>query len=87
MPQRMEAEVLFLDPDDVAPGCAALNALGFEVEVLNWVDPYGPTVWIMARIVTELDAGRFLDWVLNIVEPLHGDAVQAGLCHPLQASA
>ena len=86
MPQKMEAEVLFLDPNDVGPGSAALVEHGFNVEVLDWVDPYGPTVWIKAQVTSELDEHRFFDWVASIVEPLHGDVVEAGLTDPQQAA-
>jgi hypothetical protein len=88
MLQRMDAEILFLDPNDVGPGSAVLIEHGFDVEVLDdWVDDYGPTIFIRARITTDVAEDRFLDWVVNIVEPLHGDVVEAGLSHPPQASA
>jgi hypothetical protein len=88
MLQRMDAEILFLDPKDVGPGSAVLIEHGFDVEVLDdWVDDYGPTIFIRARITTDVAEDRFLDWVVNIVEPLHGDVVEAGLSHPPQASA
>jgi hypothetical protein len=54
MLQRMEAEILFLDPDDVGPGSVAPVEHGFEVEVLDWIDDYGPTVWIKARVTAPL---------------------------------
>jgi hypothetical protein len=84
MVQRTEAEILFLDPDDVNPGVALIEH-GFEVEVLDWVDDYGPTVWIRARITTELATDCF-DWVSSIVEPVHGDVAEAGLSDPQQAA-
>lgn len=59
MKQRMmEAEILFLNPNDVGPGSIALIEHGFEVETLDWVDDYGPTVWIRAKITSELDEGE-----------------------------
>jgi hypothetical protein len=73
----MEAEILFLDPNHVNAGTAALTAQGFDVEVLDWVDPYGPTVWIKARITTDID-DRFMDWVMKLIAPLGGDLVEAG---------
>jgi hypothetical protein len=82
MAQQMEAEVLFLNPDDVNPGVAALVERDFEVEVLDWVDDYGPTIWIKAKVTSELAENRFFDWVSSIVEPLHGDVVEAGLSNP-----
>ena len=86
MPQKMEAEVLFLDPNDVGPGSAALVARGFDVEVLDWVDPGGPTVWVEARITTDIAEEGFLDFVHKIVEPLHGDVVEAGISDPQPAT-
>jgi hypothetical protein len=86
MQRRMEAEILFLDPDDVGPGSAALVEHGFKVEVLDYIDDYGPTVWIKAEVTSELGESRFLDWVHGIVEPLHGDVVEAGLSHPQQTA-
>ena len=45
MLQRMEAEILFLDPDDMGPGSVALVDHGFEVEVLvDRIDDYSPAV-------------------------------------------
>jgi hypothetical protein len=87
MLQRMVAEILFLDPADRDPCIAVLKELGFEVELLDWTDDYGPTVWIEAQINTDVSADRFLDWVSNIVEPLRGDCVEAGLADPEQAAA
>ena len=80
MLQRMIAECLFLDPNDLSPGSAALVERGFDVEVLDWIDDCGPTVWVKARITSELDEYRFLDWVKTIIEPFSsGDVVEAGL--------
>ena len=75
----MSAEVLFLDPRDVEPTEARLRELGFDIERLDWTDPYGPTVWINASTRTELDQSGFLDHVQSIVEPLGGDVVEAGI--------
>lgn len=87
MLERMQADLLFLDPNDVGEGSAALIENGFDVEVLDdWIDDFGPTVFVRARITTELDADRFFDWVKNLVEPL-GDVMEAGLADPQQASA
>jgi hypothetical protein len=82
----MSAEILFLDPADVKPAITELEKHGFGIKVLDWVDPYGPTVWIMATVETELDTHRFLNWMSDIVEPLRGDVVKAGLFHPQQAA-
>ena len=89
---RMEAEVLFDDPDKMNVGKAELQKLGFEVEVLDWYDPLGtPVVWVMARIdseqiANELDGdaqGSFLTYVNHIVEPPGlGWVVEAGFVDP-----
>ena len=86
MLRKMQTEILFLDPDDVGPCSATLVEHGFSIERLDWTDPYGPTVWIMATIDSDLSQDRFFDWIAGIVEPLHGDVVEAGLSHPQQAA-
>jgi hypothetical protein len=90
MLRRMETDVMFLDPNDVNEGSAALIEHGFDVEVLegdDWIDPYGPAVWIRARITTDVAEDRFLDWVMSIVGPLNGDVSEAGLSCPSQSRA
>ena len=79
MLQRVEAVVLFHSPSDLGPGTAALVEYGFEFENLDYVDPYGPTVWIRAKGTSELDLSGFFDWVQGIVEPLHGFLQEASL--------
>jgi hypothetical protein len=83
MMNRMAAEILFLNPDDVNAGVAALVERGFEVKVLDWIDPYGPTIWIDARVTTDVGEDRFLDWAQEVVGPLGGDVIEAGLDTPL----
>jgi hypothetical protein len=82
MLQRMEAEILFLDPKDVAEGSAVLIEHGFDVEVLeDRIDDYGPAVFLRVQITTELDELSFFQWVYGLVEDLKlsGDLVEAGL--------
>ena len=55
MLQRMVAEIIFLEPDDVHPAIAELTELGFDCEVLHWIEPDSDAMWILARIDTELD--------------------------------
>jgi hypothetical protein len=81
-----EAEILFLDPNDVNGGVAALAEHGFSVQILDWVDPHGPTIWIEAQATSELDENQFFDWVASIVAPFGGDVVCAGLADPQQAA-
>jgi hypothetical protein len=87
--RRMLADILFLDPNDMNPGVAALTELGFDVEVLDdWIDECGPTVFIRAQITTELDEDRFFNWVSSIVEQFRsGDVIEAGLAdYPQQVT-
>jgi hypothetical protein len=78
--QRMDAEILFLDPNDVSSGSAALIEHGFDVEVLDdRIDDYGPAMWIQARITTDVAEDDFFDWVESVVNPLRGDVLEAGL--------
>ena len=72
------AEVLFLNPDNVNAGIAALEQHGFTTEILTWIDPFGPTIWVHAFISTDDEAG-LLDLVQGIVGRLGGDVVEAGL--------
>jgi hypothetical protein len=86
MPQ-MDAEILFLDPGDVSSGSTTLTELGFKIEVLNYVDEYGPTVWIKAGIASDLSQDEFLAWVSSIVEPLRGEVAEAGFSDPATAES
>ncbi len=81
MQQRMKAEIIFLDPNDVRSCSAALIEEGFEVEVLDWIDDDGPAVWIIAR-KTVIDHDGFFDWVTRFTEPLGGDVCEAGFEDP-----
>ena len=88
MLQRVDADIMFLDPNDVSSGSAALIEHGFDVEVLDdWIDDYGPAVWVRACITTDVTAGRLLDWVQNIVGPFNGDVSEVDLSPQAPASA
>ena len=72
----MEAEIQFLDPDDIDAAIAALSARGFSVEILDWVDEcegviLSPAKWI--KVCGWSDTGAFLDLMISIVGPLGGD--------------
>ena len=59
----MEAEILFLDPDDVGAAILVLTAYGITVEILDKADTVdgmvaSPAKWVMARGWSE-DAGAF----------------------------
>jgi hypothetical protein len=76
--QKMDAEILFHNPDDVNAGIAELTRQDFDVEILDLVDEYGPTIWIRARTITELDADQFFRWVNNLAESINGWLYEAG---------
>ena len=83
MLQRMEADILFCNPDDVDPAAAVLIEHGFDVETLyDRIDDCGPTVFIRVCIVTEIGEDHFFDWVQSIIEPLGGNMIEAGLADP-----
>jgi hypothetical protein len=79
MLRKMVAEVIFLNPHDLHRGTAELIEHDFEVEYLDWIDDYGPAVWVNAWTLSELDDFSFFDWVQTIIEPVGGDVVEAGL--------
>jgi hypothetical protein len=84
MLQRMQGDILFLDPDDLNSGIEVLVEHGFDIEYLDdWIDECGPTVFVRVRITTEVDEGHFLGWLQSIVEPLGGATIEAGLADPL----
>jgi hypothetical protein len=84
MLQRMLADFCFCNPHDADPATTVLVEHGFDVENLDdRIDEYGPTVFIRARLITELDEDHFFNWVQSIVEPLGGDIIEAGLVDPL----
>jgi hypothetical protein len=84
MLKRMQAEVLFHNPDDVNSGLATLIEQGFDVEILeDEIDEYGPAVFVRARITTDIaEWGAFFDWVEKIVEPIGGETLEAGRADP-----
>lgn len=91
MLQRMVAEMLFDNQTAANAAGTVLAAQGFAIETLPWVDEYegvvlSSTVWIKARIDSELTASKFFTWVADIIEPLHGWLYEAGLDDPPQAA-
>ncbi len=79
MLQRMQADVLYLDPRDAGPETAALIEHGFDVEhLVDWIDEAGPTVFFRIRLSTEFSENDFHDWVQSLVEPFDGDTIEAG---------
>lgn len=79
MLSRMYAQVMFLDPNDLARGCAELIECDFEIVHLeDWIDPYSSAVWINAWTLSELDDHSFFRWIRTIVEPVGGEVLEAG---------
>ncbi|MBR1154280.1 hypothetical protein [Bradyrhizobium sp. JYMT SZCCT0428] len=84
MLNRMTAELIIDNPNDLNEVTALLIEEGFDVEFLDdWIDDKGKVIWLLADVVTELSQSEFFDWVGGIVAPF-GDVVEAGLCSPEQ---
>jgi hypothetical protein len=77
----MSAEIIFHNPNDVNPGIAELEELGFECKILDLLDDCSNCVWVLARTVSDLDQHRFFDWVSEVVQP-NGDLLEAGFTDP-----
>ena len=85
LPKRplFEAEVTFDDLSNVRAAITLLNSDSFDVEVLDWVDPYGtPFIWLVASCepgqgvgTNDSDLGNR---VLDCVKPLGGEVICAG---------
>ena len=85
LPKRplFEAEVTFDDLSNVRAAITLLNSDSFDVEVLDWVDPYGtPFIWLVASCepgqgvgTNDSDLGNR---VLDSVKPLGGEVICAG---------
>ena len=71
---RMEAEIVTDNPD---PIIGKLLELGFELEVIFWPCDLGSTV--VATTLTNLEQLAFFHYVDEIVEPLDGMVMEAGL--------
>ena len=81
--QRMQADILYLDPAEAKPGVAVLIEQGFDVEpLIDWIDEAGPTVFFRIFLSTALDEDRFHAWVQSLVDPFDGDCIEAGYADP-----
>src|SRR6266403_6376109 len=79
---KMLAGVMFLNPNDLNRGSAELIEHGFDVQYLDdWIDDYGPAVWVNAWTLSDLDDDSFFDWVQYIVEPVGGEVLETGPWH------
>ena len=76
---RFEAEIMFLDPYSASAAIAPLTRVGFDVEVMDWVDEGGtPYVWAIAMCKPGRDDGELWSEVQAIVEPFDGEVDSAG---------
>ena len=84
MLQRMQGDILFLDPDDLNSGIEVLVEHGFEIEYLTTGSMNAAQRSLsVSGSPPEVDEGHFLGWLQSIVEPLGGDTIEAGLADPL----
>jgi hypothetical protein len=83
MKQQMYAELLFDRPAGRDLAIIELTKLGFDVEILDWVDPEGSTcVWIKVRGLSELSEDEFFNEMGHLAEQFSGDVIEAGLQFP-----
>jgi hypothetical protein len=76
----MQAEIIFIETDDINPVVEKLLELDYDLEILNWDFGDGDaTSTITATAITELGEFAFFDHVQTIVGPLGGDVIEAGL--------
>jgi hypothetical protein len=76
---KMLAIVVFRNAVGFDGGSDELIEHGFVVQYLNEI--YGPTVWVNAWTLSDLDDDDFLIWVQDIVEPFGGAVMVAGPWH------
>jgi len=75
--KRFEAEVLFLNPDDVPRAVEALAAHDLEFKINpDAIDECGPTVFGTVTGPTELSEDDIAHWVCKIIEQFSGDVIE-----------
>jgi hypothetical protein len=79
---KFAAEVLFLDPADVAHATEALAAVGCDYTIDRDAIGDYPTVFGIVTGTTELKQDAIGDWLLDILGPLGGDTVEWGYGPP-----
>jgi hypothetical protein len=78
--RRMQVEILFNSPHDVSSGLATLIEHDFSYRILeDWIDEYGPAVFVRAWVLSELGEDSVFDWATTIIEPAGGEILEAGL--------
>jgi hypothetical protein len=91
MKQQMYAELIFDDPNSRDLAVAELTKLGFDVEILDWVDEYEgvvltPTVWVKVSGPYEGSDDEFFDEMAHLAGQFSGDVVEAGFANPPQVA-
>jgi hypothetical protein len=91
MKQQMQAELIFGHPSGRDLAVAELTELGFNVEILDWVDEHegvvlSPTVWIKIRGASELSESKFFNEMADLAGWFSGNVIEAGLANPQQAA-
>jgi hypothetical protein len=85
MLRRLEAIILFSKPAAVSAALPALMERGFDVtELHEFIDPYGPTVWVKAEITSPMSDDELFDLVDKITWPLGGCIDEAGCASKLR---
>ncbi len=87
MLRKMQAEIMFLNPNDVNCGIAKLIECDFDTAVRDEFDDYGPAVFITAWAHTGLNESDFFDWTENVVQPFGGEVLEAGLADHMASEA
>jgi hypothetical protein len=83
MKQQMEAELIFDHPNSRDLAVDELIKQGFDVEILDWVDPEGSTcVWVKVRGLSELSEDEFFNEMAHLAKQFSGDVIEAGLQFP-----
>ena len=87
MKQQMQAELMFDHPNGRDLAVAELTKLGFNVEILDWIDEdegvvLSSTVWIKVRGASELDQDKFFDEMNAFAGQFGGEVIEAGLQFP-----
>jgi len=83
MLQKMEAELLFDHPAARDLAVTELKRLGYDVELLDYIDEFEgvvltPTVWIQVKGAYEGNDNEFFDEMAHFAERFNGDVVEAG---------
>jgi hypothetical protein len=81
--QRVMAEVVFNNPNDVSSAVAELIELDYDVRELDWIDDDSNCMWLLVTTFSALDdQNEFFDEIRRLANALGGDVIEAGLAPP-----